>query len=250
MDHFFTYLAIHLEVDYLFIYSFGHGLFVYLFSYLFGNGLFISLFTYLAADYLFLWERIIYFIYFFLWTWIIYLFIHSFGRGSFIYLQSQARGIYCLRAPTNLSHCLKENKLGMFKELPTEINSVGPKQRENTEQSLKSVQSEVRNQGRQCPFPGLPLQMISLCRHIPHPLGDIPSKPQPGSSSLGLGFWESRSQAGPAQGEMEHWEVPLAWDRDPGNPGALGMQGQHPVPTPQPVCVPVPVPVPRAANTL
>lgn len=108
----------------------------------------------------------------------------------------------------------------MFKELPTEINSVGPKQRENTEQSLKSAQSKVRNQER---------EMISLCRHIPHSPPDIPSKAQQGSSSLGLGFWESRSRAGPAEGEMEHWDLPWARDRAPGNPGALGM---HPVPLP------------------
>lgn len=111
---------------------------------------------------------------------LIYLFI-LFGSGLFIYLQSPARGIHCLKSLCKLSHCLKENKLGMFQQLPTEINSAGPKQRANIEQSPKSVKSKVTNE-RPSRYP---LHIPRVARATPRPGGLFTF---PGKSIIPLTF--------------------------------------------------------------
>lgn len=83
--------------------------------------------------------------------------------------------------PLQTEPLLKENKLGMFQQLPTEINSAGPKQRANIEQSPKSVKSKVTNE-RPSRYP---LHIPRVARATPRPGGLFTF---PGKSIIPLTF--------------------------------------------------------------
>lgn len=165
--------------------------------------------------------------------------------------------------PLQTEPLLKENKLGMFQQLPTEINSAGPKQRANIEQSPKSVKSKVTNE-RPSRYP---LHIPRVARATPRPGGLFTF---PGKSIIPLTFPANTNKETPlccrvfGRAEPRLAQLGGGWitlgftlgtgqgRTAPGNPGAPGMQpqGRHPLPAPVTPATTQPLLVPRAVNSL